>query len=199
MLTSQADVRDLVAAALGGDQGAWRDIVDRYSPIVWAACRAFRLADPDAADVAQTVFLRLVEHLPAIHEPAALPGWIRTTARRECLRAIEDRNRQALSRFDDLATTQLPPDPRSVDEALLAGERNAALRDAFATLSTECQDLLALLMRDKPLPYKQISAMLDRPIGSIGPTRLRCLNALRSAPVLAPWAPTAACAEGHTP
>jgi RNA polymerase sigma factor (sigma-70 family) len=83
-----------VAAALAGDQAAWQQIVDRHAGLVWSVVRGFRLDQAEACDVAQTVWLRLVENLPRVHQPAALPGWLATTARRESIRALRRSQRE---------------------------------------------------------------------------------------------------------
>ena len=73
----------------------------------------------------------------------------------------------------------------AADEELLAAERHAALRAALAGLSPCCQRLIALLIEDPPLPYVEISARLGIPVGSIGPSRRRCLDKLRRDPAIA--------------
>ncbi|KAA1420258.1 sigma-70 family RNA polymerase sigma factor [Nocardioides humilatus] len=168
----------LVPAAREGDQHAWDAIVDRFLPLVGSVIRQHRLSEADGDDVSQTVWLRLVEHLGALREPDALPGWIRTTTRNECLRVINARGRMR------------PVDPQSevgldavVDdiahEDLLAAERRQVLRDALLELPAARRDLLLLLLDDPPVPYEEISARLGIPIGSIGPTRARALDQLR--------------------
>ena len=72
-------VVDLVTRARDGEKSAWDELVERYAPLVFSVCRRYRLAPPDIDDVGQSVWLRLVEHLPGLREPAALPGWIATT------------------------------------------------------------------------------------------------------------------------
>lgn len=179
-------VVDLVARAREGDAGAWGQLVNRYAPLVWSICRQFRLQDAECEDVGQTVWLALVETLPQLREPAALPGWLATTTRRECLRVVE------ASRKWHARTTQIEteiPDEGllPLDQGVLVEELEAALRGAFAQLEPQCQQLLALLMQTPRLSYAEISARLDMPIGSIGPTRARCLNRLRRCPPLAAW------------
>jgi RNA polymerase sigma factor (sigma-70 family) len=83
-----ASTRELVAAAAAGDQQAWDALVDRYASLLWSVARSYRLSAPDAADVVQTTWLRLVEHLGQIADPDRLPGWLATSARRECLRVL---------------------------------------------------------------------------------------------------------------
>ncbi len=169
----------LVHAAREGEQVAWDAIVDRFLPLVGAIIRRHRLSEADGDDVSQTVWLRLVEHLGALREPDALPGWIRTTARNECLRVLSARGRvqvvdpQEGGSFPDADTAD------AIDDELLAAERRQALREALAELPAGRRDLLLLLLTDPPLGYEEISSRLGIPIGSIGPTRARALEQLR--------------------
>jgi len=175
----------LVVRATEGEQAAWDEIVERFAPLVWSICRRFRLSDADAHDVGQNVWLRLVEYLPSLREPAALPGWLATTTRRECLRVqrVSWQHEKQLGQPD----IDLPADEETtqVDRWLMADERDSALRTAFAQLGQRCQQLLAMLMRDPPEPYAKISTDLSIPVGSIGPSRARCLDQLRGSPTVA--------------
>jgi RNA polymerase sigma factor (sigma-70 family) len=173
----------LVARAVDGDKTAWENVVDRYAPLVWSICRRYELALSDAEDVAQSVWLRLVERLPLLREPAALPGWIVTTTSRECIRVLRLAQRYETS--ETPTSDSVPDRSLSVDEQILAHERGTALREAFGQLPPRCQLLLSLLMHDPPLPYEQISARMGIAIGSIGPSRGRCLDRLRQCPALA--------------
>ena len=177
-------VAELVARARHGDQRAWDALVERYAPLVWSVCRQYRLGE-DAGDVAQTVWLALVSQLGAIRDPAALAGWLSTATRRECARAARAARRlPAAGAVLDVADL---PDERIgiAEEELLAAERRAALREAFAGLPAASRELVALLLVDPPLPYAEISARLGIPVGSIGPTRRRCLEKLRRHPAIA--------------
>lgn len=178
------EVIALVTAARDGDVEAWNGLVERYAPLVWSTCRTYRIDRSDAEDVGQNVWLRLVEHLPKIRTPAALPGWIATTTRRECLRVlrVSQRTEPADTMADRADGGEAPHD---VDEELLVHERNAALRAAFAQLSPRCQHMLSLLMQDPPASYGVISVRLGMPVGSVGPIRARCLDRLRHCPALA--------------
>jgi RNA polymerase sigma factor (sigma-70 family) len=173
-------VAALVARAAGGDQGAWNALVERYAPLVWSICQRYRLARPDIDDVGQSVWLLLVEKIGTIREPAALPGWLATTTQRECLRLLRTARRHDHAGLPPV--DQMPPDPAAVtiEQEVLAAERDASLRAAFAELPRSCRDLLAMLVSDPPRSYAEISAMLGIPVGSIGPTRARCLNRLRT-------------------
>src|SRR5882757_5846611 len=187
----------LVVRATEGEQTAWDEIVERFSPLVWSICRRFRLSDVDAHDVGQNVWLRLVEYLPSLREPAALPGWLATTTRRECLRV----QRLSWQHDKQLAPPEfdLPADEEStqVDRWLIAHERDSVVRTAFAQLGERCQRLLAMLMRDPPEPYAKISKDLSIPVGSIGPSRARCLDQLRASPVIATLADGAVISNGR--
>jgi RNA polymerase sigma factor (sigma-70 family) len=169
----------LVAGAKRGDQRSWNGLVERYAPLVWGVCRRYGLADADAHDVGQTVWLRLVEHLPALREPAALPGWLITTTRREC--AVVQRAVRERARREQVEETDITADPEAtaVDRWLVAEERGAALRAAFDDLPPRCRELLALLLADPPVSYAEISTRLEMAVGSIGPSRARCLDRLR--------------------
>jgi len=160
-----------------GDQVAWNAIVDRFSGLVWATARAHRLSRGDAADVAQTTWLRLVEHLDRIREPERLGAWLSTTARHESLRLIRRAAREEPSDESDLFEA---PDSVSLDRHLLDEERHGMLWRAFAKLSERCKRLLRLLMADVEPSYEEVGAALGMPVGSIGPTRIRCLEKLRT-------------------
>jgi len=175
-------VIDLVERARRGDQGAWDQIVQRYAALVWAVCRAYDLTGADADDVGACVWLRLVERLETIREPAALPGWLKTTAQRECLYLLRTKNRQVPVADDGVFEDAGGP---ASDEWLLKQERQAALRAAFAGLTERCRRLLSMLFADPPAPYARISAELEMAVGAIGPTRQRCLERLRGSPALA--------------
>ena len=166
----------LVTSAACGEQSAWDALVGEFSSLIWAVARAHRLHEADAADVAQATWLRLVEHLTRLNDPSCVGGWLATTARRECLRILRDNGRHVLV-GDDAA------EPESSDllpgDALLITERDDALRRSFSRLRGSDQALLRLLAAEPRPPYEEISAALDMPIGSIGPTRQRALRRLR--------------------
>lgn len=173
-----ADTAALVRASAGGDENAWNELVRRHAHLVTAVIRQYRVPAPDAPDVSQTVWLRLVEHLANIREPAALPGWIVTTAKNECLRLLRSGGRTVP--VDPLNGRVLDQSlPADVDGDLLAAERYQALRDGLAELAPRQRALLVMLAGDPPPPYAEISQRLGIPIGSIGPTRSRVLEKLR--------------------
>ena len=177
-------VADLVTRARKGDQQAWDVLVERYSPLIWSICRHYRLSRADAEDVGQRTWLQFVNHLGAIRDPAALPGWLTTTTRRECNRVVRAaRGPQAAGQLldENIPDKQI----RTAEQELLAAERHAALREAFTCLSPSRQQLMAMLIEDPPVPYTEISARLGIPVSSIGPTRRRCLDQIRHHPAIA--------------
>ncbi|MCW2933352.1 MAG: rpoE [Actinomycetia bacterium] len=167
--------QELVAAAAAGDQSAWDALVDRYGSMLWSLTRSYRLGPADAADVVQTTWLRLVENLDRIVDPERLPGWLATTVRRECLRV--SRRADVPRPGDDFAA--IPDGGPEPGDRLLREERDAALWQALAKLGESCRRLLRVLLADPPPSYAEASVILGMKVGSIGPTRQRCLARLR--------------------
>ena len=173
------DIAQLVRCAANGEGWAWERLVDQYSRLIWAMTRDFRLGESDAADVVQATWLRLLEHIDRIEHPDRIGSWLATTARHECLRHLAAGKRVMLVQDDDEAMSAAVGYHPDVDERLLAHERAQAVREALSTLPSQSQRLLELLMADPPISYSEISDQLGLPIGSIGPTRGRCLERLR--------------------
>jgi RNA polymerase sigma factor (sigma-70 family) len=182
---ADADAGGLVLAAAGGDKAAWQELVERFSGLVWSITRAYRLSSADAADAFQTTWLRLAEHIARIEHPERVGAWLATAARRECLQSIRASTRSTptddMTRFERQAADGNPP-----EEAVLAAEaereraeRALALERALERISTRCRELLRVLMASPPPSYTEVAAALGLPVGSIGPTRARCLRRLR--------------------
>jgi RNA polymerase sigma factor (sigma-70 family) len=172
-------VTALVERAADGDAAAWDALVERYTGLLWSVARGHRLGDADAGDVVQTTWLRLLENLRRIDDPERLPGWLVTTARRECLRVLRRSGREVLGGGDDSALDVVDELAPPVDASLLDSERDVALWQGFDRLPERCQRLLRVLMAAEPPAYAQVSTVLGMPVGSIGPTRMRCLDRLR--------------------
>jgi RNA polymerase sigma factor (sigma-70 family) len=170
------DVRTLLAAAATGDERAWDGLLDRFGSMIWAIARAHRLGDADAADVAQATWTALLTHLGQLKDPDRVGAWLATTARRECLRVL-GQARSIVPYGDELPELEAP-EPQAI-EGLEVDQRDAALWRSFRRLRETDQALLRLLMADPAPSYGEISAALDIPIGSIGPTRARALERLR--------------------
>lgn len=173
-----SEVAGWVHQAAAGDLQAWNRIVDQYARLIWSITTRFKLSESDAADVVQTTWMRLIEHIHRIEQPARVGSWLATTARNECLRHVAAHKKIVLVHEDDEfdGADHYEPD---VDEALLADERAQDVREAMAHLPPQWQRLMELLTADPPISYVEISDQLGVPIGSIGPTRGRCLARLR--------------------
>ena len=178
-------VTDLVTCARKGDKQAWDALVERYSPLIWSICRRHRLRDADAEDVGQNVWLHLVDQPDNVRDPAALPGWLATTTRRDCLRVLRTAREPLTAGYG--LDAQILPDEQAgtAEQELLVAERHTALREAFLALPPSDQRLIGLLLEDPPVPYAEISSRLGIPAGSIGPHRGRCLDKLRRDPAIA--------------
>src|SRR5437867_202598 len=180
METDEAErVAGLVAAAAAGDEGAWSRLVDHFAGLVWSVIRGYRMSVADSADVSQTTWMRLAEHIHRVREPERIGAWLATTAGRECLRMIRQNQRAVPS--NDVFLTEVPDADPAVapDHRVLALERDGELWEAFGELPEKAQVLLRLLFADPPPSYEEISAATGMPIGSIGPTRGRYLAQLK--------------------
>lgn len=181
------DLERQVQAAREGDSIAWRRLVDGHAGLVWSVVRGFRFDEETSKDVFQTVWLRLAEHLARIREPRKLASWLGQTTRNECIGVVRQRARvmpaddvTALGEPIDLTVAPYP----EPGERLEREESRRAVAAAFDRLPSRCQQLLRLLVMDPPMPYDDISVMLEMPVGSIGPTRARCLESIRATPEL---------------
>jgi RNA polymerase sigma factor (sigma-70 family) len=177
-------VNDLVMRAEKGDKQAWDALVEGYAPLIWSICDGHRLSSADADEVGQRVWLQLVNQLDKVRDPAALPAWLATTTQREC-GGLHRSTRRSRALGHELDAEHIPDQQAGVIEHELAAERHAALREAFTRLTPCCQRLIAVLLEDPPVPEAQISARLGIPVGSIGPSRTRCLEKLRRHPAIA--------------
>ncbi|HQY15797.1 MAG: sigma-70 family RNA polymerase sigma factor [Actinobacteria bacterium] len=180
---SSSDLPALVARALERDQRAWRDLVNRLKGVAWKVIYSYDLSEEDRNDAFASTFFRLHERLATVREPEKLPGWVATTARNEA-------NTVSRRRSKLVPMAELPL--RTVDhgdhgEGLESDELRTALYAAFSSLSPEHQALMRMLSADPPIGYDEISRVLNLPHGSIGPTRARCLQRLRTSPELAPF------------
>jgi RNA polymerase sigma factor (sigma-70 family) len=167
----------LVAAAAAGEAEAWSQLIDRYAVLIRSVCRAHRLADADADDVAQLTWLRAVEHIGRLRDPDRFGAWIGTTARHECLRVLRG-GKRVVPTADEIQGP-LFAEHADPDEIALAAERRAAVRAALAALPPRQRTLLRLLHAESAPSYEAIGSALGMPVGSIGPTRGRALERLR--------------------
>jgi len=174
----EATVADLVARAGSGEQRAWTELVDRFGGMIAATGRRYRLTPSDVAELQQTTWLRLVENLHRIEQPERVGGWLATTARRESLQLLR-RSSKYRSGADQMLANMPDRHLPEPDARPIAEEREVVVRAAWDRLKPRCQQLLSLIVTDEPMGYKDLSALLQMPVGSIGPTRARCLEHLR--------------------
>jgi RNA polymerase sigma factor (sigma-70 family) len=172
------DNTDLLDRVGRGDQDAWDELVAQFAGLVWSVARSYRLGRAATDDVVQTVWLRLAEHCGRIREPDRLAAWLATTTRNESLRVIRQSARIAGGLDSQLVDMSEPTTP-SVDDRVVDLDDRAQVAAAFRQLSADDQMLLRLLCAVPPLDYETIADIIGRPIGSIGPTRARCLGRLR--------------------
>ena len=179
--TTIADVGDLVRRARAGDNEAWARLITRFRGLPAGIARSFRLTGWEAEDVEQTTWLRLFESLDRLRSPERLPGWLATTARRECLRLLRSASREAPS--DDL-TTRVDDTGRfpAPGDELMAAEARTAVTTAVHALPDHHRRLLETLLTSPSPSYTDVAESLDMPVGSIGPTRARGIDRLRRHP-----------------
>lgn len=168
-------VLELLAGARSGDAVAWDELYRSVAGWVRAVAYGLGLDREDTLDVNQVVCLRLVDHLDRLRAPEALRGWVVTVARHECYRVLRQRRHLADAEPPDVQDRSAA----EVDDDLLRDERRRELAGAFGRLSADCQRLLRLVAAEPPLSYAEIGQVLGRPVGSIGPSRQRCLGKLR--------------------
>ncbi len=160
-----------------GDELAAQQLVELLTPVLWQSARAYRLDSTTAEDVVQSAWLALARWRDSLREPQAVLGWLAVTVRRDAAREA-----RARSRFSDDPEEMLglPGDPAADPASLVTvHERDAALWTAVRQLSERCRRLLRIIAFAERPDYAALSAELAMPIGSIGPTRGRCLRKLR--------------------
>jgi RNA polymerase sigma factor (sigma-70 family) len=171
----RADLSNVARRATAGDPNAWADLVTRLDGLLRAVAKGYRLGAADVDDVVQTTWLRAVEHIGTLNNPAAISGWLVVTLRREAMRTLQRRVREVL--VDDPEPVE-DVDAMTPERIAIERERDAALRDAVARLSDRQRQVVESMMLSGPVAYRQLATQLDMPIGSIGPTRDRALTRL---------------------
>lgn len=171
------DHATLVKFAAQGDEDAWHQLVDRFAPLVWAVARSHGLDHANAADVHQTTWLRLVENLDRLREPAAVAGWLVRTARHESLRVRRRTSREVPT--DEHEDKERAREHETPETALLLDEERRGVYEAFRRLTEQCQRILRVTAMAPSTSYEEVAAELGIPRGSVGPTRGRCLRHLR--------------------
>ena len=186
MKTDPDDNTRLVARCRSGDASAWQALVLRYQRLVYAIARRTGLDEHLAADVFQTVFARLIQHLDRLEDPSRLQAWIVTATRREALQQRASARRLVSMTADDddgegSMTWEMVDDSPIAEDVLDRLQQLHTVREGLERLDERCRDLLLMLFRDEDelLSYQEIGSRLNLPVGSIGPTRSRCLDKLR--------------------
>ena len=172
---------ELIAACISGQAWAWDTLVDRYKRLIYSVASRAGLGEEDTADVFQSVFTALLEKLHSIRDPQALGAWLITTTKRQSWSLLRKRQRESpasdqmaerIANADEWLSNTRPEESRWLDQSLV--------RDALEHLKQRCRRLLWLLYYDRSEPsYQQISHQLKMPLGSVGPTRARCLQKMR--------------------
>lgn len=176
---------ELVKACLEGDSTAWEALIVRYQRLIYSIPLKSRLSHDDAADIFQSVCLKLYEKLASLRDHEKLSSWIITTTTRECWRLAnrlrkEQPKNESESEEADEKLQQLASDSPLIDEQRIQMEQQQAVRQAVGALPERCKDLVTLLFyKQDEVSYTEISRQMDMPIASIGPTRARCLEKLR--------------------
>jgi len=178
------DATSLVSRAAGGDPTAWNALVERYNGLLWSVARSYRLRDADASDVVQTAWMRLLEHLDRIEDPERVGAWLATVVRNEIHRLYR-RSKRTVATDDDAVLDAAVQPAAGPDTHVVRLERDRLMWEAFAELTDRCQRLLRMLITgwgtQEALSYRDAAVALGLPMGSLGPTRMRCLGDLRHA------------------
>ncbi|HWP42768.1 MAG TPA: sigma-70 family RNA polymerase sigma factor [Blastocatellia bacterium] len=181
---SRSSDRELVTDCLKGDQRAWEALIVRYQRLIYSVPLRARLSPDDAADIFQSVCLKLLENLSSLRDHEKIVSWLMTTTMRECWRvsARQRRDNPATASDDDDSdsTVEIVSQSLLADEQLQLIERQQAVRRGLASLPERCRKLLQMLFYQKDeLSYAEIARRAGMPVSSIGPTRARCLEKLR--------------------
>ena len=174
---SAVAVDELVSACRSGDSEAWDCLVDRYLNLVYAIAVREGLSTEDAADLTQSTFEALLAQMDRLRDDSRIASWLMTVARRQAWRMRNRRNRQAALPDESV----LGPDDLSVEDPGDEVATTMWVYDGLSQLDDPCRSLITALYFDPRSPsYAEIAARLGRPVGSIGPSRARCLQRLRT-------------------
>ena len=169
---------ELVSQCLQGDSQSWEALIMRYRRLIFSIPIRFGFSGADAADVFQSVCLKLIEHLHELKDETKVSAWLITTTTRQCIHVRSQKFRET-GADEDL---EEPPDPTdNVENIRVVAEEQQTVRDSVDQLHDRCRQLIELLYFDNRSPsYEEVSQLLGMPVASIGPTRARCLDKLRT-------------------
>jgi RNA polymerase sigma factor (sigma-70 family) len=176
---------EIIKACLQGSSAAWEALIKRYQRLIYSLPLKARLSQDDAADIFQSVCLKLYEKLESLRDHEKLSSWIITTTTRECWRLANRQRREQPA--DDLSSDEsgeafdrLASDTPLLDEQGILMQQQQAVRQSVESLPERCKELLTLLFyKTDELSYAEIARQLEMPVASIGPTRARCLEKLK--------------------
>src|SRR5438067_8640845 len=170
-IVNGAGTEDLVGAAAAGDSSAQEQLVQRYSNVVWGTVRRFRLREVDAQDAVQNTWVRMIEHLSSVRNRDRLPGWLVTTARRECLKILRQSHREAVGLHHDLLD-RVDENSPTPERAAVDATMNDLLWTHVAQLPQRGRELVAVLVASDASRYADFASLAGMPVGSIGPMRM---------------------------
>jgi RNA polymerase sigma factor (sigma-70 family) len=172
--------RKLITACRRGDERAWENLIARYERLVFSIARRHGLSTDDAADVTQKVFIILLQSMDRVPDDVNLGGWLTTVARRHTWRAMTRLGRELPGEKEDIAESDTLLG-RQTSDPIDRWEMLQTVHDALNRLSKRCRRLLLALYFDPTEPpYAEVARRLNMPVGSIGPTRARCLTKLKA-------------------
>jgi RNA polymerase sigma factor (sigma-70 family) len=187
--SAEQSLTGLVAGAIDGQPDAWVALVARLERVVWKSVNMMTFDHEARDDAFAATWLRLAERLDTIREPEKLPGWLATTACNEVRQILRQRGRQQAMHAGDWTTSggvgelldTLPGDDGDHSRGMLLDESRRDVRAAFGRLDPQCREIITVLvLADPPVPYDAASEQLGRPIGSLGPSRRRCLQKMKT-------------------
>ncbi len=173
---------ELVLACRNGDESAWEAITLRYQALLFSIPRRAGLNRDLASEVLQEVFITLFKKLDQLEKPEFLKAWLVTTTRHKTIHLIKRETRGRPISIDDDEnehTFEIADDAPLADDTLIRLEREAQIEEAFTHLDDRCRRLLMMLyLENDGVPYAEIAERMQLPLGSIGPTKARCLQKL---------------------
>ena len=170
--------RDLILDCRNGDLGAWQHLLDRYERLVFSVPRRYGLSRDDAADITQLTFTILFQSMDTLSEDSTLGAWLTTVARRHTWRRLDQKRREEAGLYGSSSEKILLTDTDTED--VERWELTEWLNYGLSFVGKPCRDLLSALYLDPKQPtYAEVAAHLGMAVGSVGPTRIRCLKRLR--------------------
>ena len=170
---------ELVSLCLQGDSLAWEALIQRYRRLIYAIPVRFNFTPSDASDVFQSTCLALIEHLHELRDERRLSSWLITTTSRQCIRLRVQRYREPGAEDEDFGESEDPTE--NLEDIRVQMEERQTIREGVELLPDRCRELIALLYFENRIPnYEEVAQVLSIPVASVGPTRARCLEKLRT-------------------